>query len=97
MYIKDDICYAGELTPDIEIAAAKPLSGGMMLITFSTGEQRLFDTTLLTGPAFKPLQNEKIFLNPVIRQGILTWDNGNIDIAPETVYEMSYAYDSFTL
>lgn len=35
------------------------LRGGMLLITFSTGEQRLFDTTLLTGSAFEPLKDEK--------------------------------------
>ena len=44
MYIKDDVCYAGELQDDIKIVEAKPLRSGMMLVTFSTGEQRLFDT-----------------------------------------------------
>ena len=46
MYIKDDICYAGELQENIKVTEAKPLRGGMMLITFSTGEKRLFDTTM---------------------------------------------------
>ena len=54
MYIKDDICYAGELQENIKVTEAKPLRGGMMLITFSTGEKRLFDTTMLIGEAFKP-------------------------------------------
>ena len=65
-----------------------------MLITFSTGEKRLLDTTKLTGSAFIPLADEKIFNNPVISNGVLTWDNGNIDIAPEAVYQESYAYES---
>lgn len=94
MYEIDGICYAGELEEGIEIIAAKPLQGGMMLITFSTGEKRLLDTTKLTGSAFIPLADEKIFNNPVISNGVLTWDNGNIDIAPEAVYQESYAYES---
>ena len=42
MYIKDGICYAGELTPEIEVASIKLLEDGFMLIDFSTGETRLF-------------------------------------------------------
>ena len=59
MYIIDDVCYAGEAVPDIKVKEAAMLRGGMLLITFSTGEQRLFDTTLLTGVAFDTLKNEK--------------------------------------
>ena len=49
MYILDDICYAGEMQDGIKVTEAKPLRGGMMLVMFSTGEKRLFDTTLLQG------------------------------------------------
>ena len=94
MYIIDDICYAGEATPDIKVKEATVLRGGMILITFSTGEQRLFDTTMLKGSAFRPLADEKIFSHPSIFHGVITWNNGEIDIAPETVYKHSYAYDS---
>ena len=97
MYIKDDICYAGELQADIKVTEAKPLRGGMMLVTFSTGERRLFDTTLLEGTAFRPLANEEIFLHPVLFHGVITWNNGEIDIAPEYVYRHSYAYDSIAI
>ena len=38
MYIKDDICYAGELSDNIKVAEVKPLHGGMMLVAFSTGK-----------------------------------------------------------
>ena len=65
-----------------------------MLVTFSTGEKRLFDTTLLRGSAFAPLADEKIFANPVLFHGVITWNNGEIDVAPETVYRDSYAYES---
>ena len=93
MYIVDDICYAGKMQDDIKITEAKPMRGGMMIVTFSTGEKRLFDTTLLQGSAFAPLADEKVFQNPVLFHGAITWNNGEIDIAPETVYRDSYAYE----
>jgi hypothetical protein len=94
MYIKDDICYAGELKEEIKVVEVKPLRGRMLLVTFSTGEQRLFDATTLEGSAFKPLEDEKVFNTPKLFHGVITWNNGEIDIAPETVYRDSYAYDS---
>ena len=92
MYIIGGICYAGEFQEDIKVKEVKPLNGGIMLVTFSTGERRLFDTTKLKGEAFKPLSDKNIFSNPTLFHGVITWDNGKIDIAPETVYKESYAY-----
>ncbi len=97
MYIQNDICYAGKMEQGIQVTDAIPLRGGMMLVTFSTGEKRLFDTTLLQGSAFAPLLEEKIFMQPVIFHGVITWNNGEIDIAPETVYQNSYAYESMAI
>ncbi len=97
MYIMNDICYAGEMQDDIKVMDVKPLRGGMMLVTFSTGEKRLFDTTKLQGAAFDPLKDEKVFSNPVLFHGVITWNNGELDIAPETVYRDSYAYDAIEL
>ena len=97
MYALNDICYAGEMKDGIEVTEAKPLRGGMLLVTFSTGEKRLFDTTTLQGSAFAPLADEKVFMNPVLFHGVITWNNGEIDIAPETVYRDSYAYESMAI
>ena len=94
MYILNDICYAGEMQVGIKVTEAKPLRDGMRLVTFSTGEIRLFDATTLQGSAFAPLADEKIFNNPVVSHGVITWNNGEIDVAPETVYRNSYAYES---
>ena len=93
MYIIDDICYAGEPQEGIRVTEATPLCGGMLLVTFSTGEKRLFDTTKLEGSAFAPLADEEIFRHPVLFHGVITWNNGEIDVAPETVYRDSYAYE----
>ncbi len=97
MYIVNDICYAGEIQDGIKVTEAKPLRGGMLLVTFSTGEKRLFDTTTLQGSAFAPLADETIFMNPVLFHGVITWNNGEIDIAPETVYRDSYAYEGVAI
>ena len=97
MYVLNDICYAGEMNEGIKVTEAKPLRGGMMLVTFSTGEKRLFDTTMLQGSAFAPLMDDNVFRNPVLFHGVITWNNGEIDIAPETVYRDSYAYESMAI
>ena len=65
------------------------MCGGKMLVSFSTGEKRLFDTKLLQGSAFEPLSEESVFMNPSIFHGVITWSDGKIDVAPETVYQLS--------
>ena len=92
VYIIDDVCYAGELVEGIKVTKVELLRGRIMLVTFSTGEKRLFDTTELNGSAFEVLDNEEVFNNPEIFRGVITWDNGKVDIAPEMVYKKSYEY-----
>jgi hypothetical protein len=78
----------------LKITNARVVNDFSMLITFSTGEKRLFDGTLLWDKeAFAPLRDESVFNNFILQHGILTWDNGNIDIAPEYLYRMSFDYD----
>ena len=55
MFVLNGIVYASEKRNDIEVISVKPLDDMMMILTFSTGEQRLFDATILTGSAFLPL------------------------------------------
>jgi hypothetical protein len=38
------------------------------------------------------LKDEKILSDMDIFHGVITWNNREIDIAPETVYEYSYPY-----
>ena len=57
MYEIDGICYAGTRSEDVRIVEAIPLVGGMLLVTFLSGERRLFDTTTVTGSAFAPLRD----------------------------------------
>ena len=65
----------------------------MMLLTFSTGEKRVFDATVLTGSVFIPLINDDIFYDFKIVHGVITWLEEEIDCAPEYMYQHSYAYE----
>ena len=99
MYIMNGIVYAGNLSSELKIQTVKPLDDMMMIITFTSGEKRLFDaTTLLSMPAFKILENDTLFKKAEVEHGVVIWNNGDIDIAPEYVYKNSFLYDEiFTL
>lgn len=92
MYIINGIVYGGEPVASIEISSVKALDDMIMLVSFSTGEIRLFDATILQGEVFEPLKKEDVFKNPVIDHGVVTWNDGNIDCAPEFMYDNSYEY-----
>ncbi|MCR5137117.1 MAG: DUF2442 domain-containing protein [Oscillospiraceae bacterium] len=76
----------------MKITHVKPLPDRMMLLTFSSGETRLFDAAVLDGPVFSDLQNEDVFFSPVLDHGVVTWNDGEIDCDPEYMYEHSYEY-----
>ncbi len=95
MFVKDGVVYGESKTTELKVESIDPLDDLCMLVTFSTGETRLFDaTTLLDLPAFTPLKDKAIFNSAEINHGILTWDDGAIDIAPMALYEKSYAYEN---
>lgn len=88
MYVKDDICYAdGE--PLLKIISFSIEKNRMLLLKFSNGEIRRFDVSTLKDPVFLPLKEDKIFNSLTLEFGTLTWNNGNIDIASEYVFEHS--------
>lgn len=94
MYIENGIAYAGTPTDEIRVRSVKPLDDMMMILTFTSGERRLYDATqLLEYPAFQPLRDESVFRSATVEHGIVVWNDGDIDIAPETMYANSYAYN----
>ena len=94
MYIENGIAYVGTPTDEIRVRSVKPLDDMMMILTFTSGERRLYDATqLLEYPAFQPLRDESVFKSAVVEHGIVVWNDDDIDIAPETMYANSYAYN----
>ena len=95
MYISDGfVCGDTPIDEMMKVKDLKVLDNRIMLLTFSTGETRLFDATILKGSAFLPLEDDDVFKNPVISHGVVTWKNEEIDCAPEFMYENSYEYNS---
>lgn len=88
------VVYADTTDCGIEIIDAVALEDMMLLVTFNTGEKKLYDATqLLSMPAFQKLLDNSVFSNIHIEDGVITWDNGTIDIAPEAVYVNSFPYE----
>lgn len=92
MFIMDGIVYGGEPVETLKVTKVKVLPDRIMLLTFNTGETRLFDATILNGPVFEALKEPEVFEKPVIDHGIVTWKDGSIDCAPEYMFEHSYEY-----
>ena len=55
MYFSNGFVYGGEPEAEIRISAVKILPDQMMLLSFTNGETRLFDASILKGPVFEPL------------------------------------------
>lgn len=88
MYIIDDIAYAGEQAPILRVTGIRPLSDFRLWVRFNNNEAKIFDfKPLLKAPAFTPLSDPDTFRSVYIDYGVPTWDDGNIDIAPEMLYE----------
>lgn len=94
MFVVNGIAYAGGRADNMEVIAVKPLDDMVMIVTFSTGEKRLFDaSSFLAYPAFAPLKDEAVFRSAKVEYGVVTWMDGEIDLAPETMYDKSYPYE----
>lgn len=94
MYIVNDIAYASEAKEGIKVDELKVIDNLCLLLTFSNGEMRIYDATeLLKYPVYDRLKNFSFFKKAYIENGIVMWENGEIDISPEEMYENSYTYE----
>ena len=88
MYEIDGIAYAGNPKPLLEVTAIRPLEQYRLWAKFNDGAERIYDMKQkLNRPAFLPLQDESVFRDVSILYGAPAWLNGEIDIAPEAIYE----------
>ena len=88
MIERNRICYADDPAPTLKIIDARFLGDWRVDVSFNNGERRIVDfTPLLSSSAFRPLRDHAEFSAGRLDFGTLIWRNGEIDIAPEWVYE----------
>ena len=93
MFVMDGLAFASEPKASMKVLDAKAVMA-YRDSSFSP-RKRLFDASELTDkPAFKSLKDSRIFGAFSIDHDIVTWDNGEIHLDPETMYAMSYPYES---
>lgn len=64
-------------------------------VRFNTGEAKIFDfKPLLDMPAFAPLKSPELFNRVYIDYGIPVWNDGDIDMAPERIYQEGVSCDN---
>jgi hypothetical protein len=64
-----------------------------VILDFSNGQVKLFDCSyLLDKTIYSPLKDEQVFRAATVEDGILSWCDGALDIAPETLYLRSTKY-----
>ena len=92
MIVRDGKCYAENPLPVLKITDFETCGPHQMRVVFNDGATRLFDgRILLKGDAFTPLADEKTFADCKLDYETLTWLDGELDVAPEFVYENSMA------
>ena len=88
MYIINGIAYEDKELRQVE--SVKALDGMKLVVRFKGGEERLFNAScLLEYPVFQPLRDAEVFWNVKVEFGTLSWNNGDIDIDTDTIYEKS--------
>lgn len=73
----------------LDVIAVKATADYRLVITFEDGQQRHFDMEpYIDQPPWNRLQQQQIFTQAYVQHGTVAWP-GNIDIDPETLYELS--------
>ena len=85
--MQNDIIHAAPLGP--RVMKAVPMADYRLLLSFTNGEERVFDAkALLPFKVFKPLENKQFFDLVQVAHGTVQWPN-DIDYCPDTLYAQS--------
>jgi hypothetical protein len=77
------------MEPLLDVVAVEPRKDYTLLITFENGQRRCFDMNPLLGKKpFSKLKDTPLFMKAAVAYGTVVWP-GNIDIAPETLWDES--------
>jgi hypothetical protein len=84
----DDYVYSLGI-PEWRVTAVQAQSDYTLLLTFVSGEKRLYNALpLLEKSIYSPLKNLALFMNAKVDGDSVAWNN-ELDIAPEHLYECS--------
>ena len=84
--------YGGTPKEMRRVASVRVVDEKMLLVVFASGEERLFDATVLTGEAYEPLDEQGVFESACVDHGVVVWKDGSIDCSPDYMYENSVPY-----
>ena len=88
MIVKNGVCYPDDMAPALSVVGCSVLDDTHLRVQFSTGDVRVVDISpLFSIPALAPLKTPGILRAFSIDHGILTWLDGEIDIAPEWLFD----------
>jgi hypothetical protein len=82
-------------TPQIllDVVSVRPCDGHVLIVEFENGETRRFDMQLFfERKPFDRLKDSPLFDKVRVENGTVVWP-GNLDIAPDTLYESSVALE----
>ena len=89
--MQDFLIHGEPLGP--RVAEALPMEGYQLRLTFTNGDQRIFDAKpLFSFEAFKPLANKEFFGSVKVAYGSVLWPD-DIDYCPDTLYAESRPLD----
>lgn len=87
MYEINEILYADDKPQMIKVTKVKVLDKYCLELTFNTGEIGIYDAQILLHlPVFQKLKDKTIFQTVSVDFDTIVWLDGEIDIAPETLY-----------
>ena len=94
MVVRNGICYPdSDVKPLLKVVECRPLDGARLLVAFNNGETRDVDlSVLLNRPAFLQLADEEVFRSFSLDHGVVSWLGGEVDIAPEWLFDHGKPY-----
>jgi len=73
----------------LDVISVRATRDYLLYLEFENGEKKIFDmTSLMDKHPFVRLKGSPLFLAAWVEYGTVCWP-GNIDIAPETLYDLS--------
>ena len=93
MRIVNGIAHVDEKTTDLRVIDIEILENLCLLIEFSNGEKRIFDAKqLLEYAVYEKLKNKEVFNTVNVKNGVLVWDNEELDVGVDFLYQKSEIY-----